>query len=361
MVYPPLLEIMKNLKNCIPQSKDMYDIVFDFSSSPVGGSLRRLHAYATFFSKSELKVKFLLHPKAFSVVKNITNLDFEIIYKNTLSKIFLYTKYLKKYEKFCKWYFSYGMPVAKNIGNKNWLHISNVLPFTNISITISFFHKLKILLQKYYFNKFSINVDIVSAESRFTLEQYQILCGDNIFILMPNGLNPIRKTGKNLINLPSKGVRYAIAVGTASYKRIDKTIMLYREIKHRDSLELIILIGQKSAAVKEDKEYSDIKLFSNLSDEEYFFLLKNAAIFISTSEIENSSCAVLEASLLVETCYLSDIPSHRELIEEGFIIENHSNEILKIKKSASIDALISQHDWDDTIKRMLKIMNFYFE
>ena len=173
----------------------MYDIIFDFSSSPIGGSLRRLLAFANFFSKSDLKVKFLIHPSAVQIVKEIDNLCYAIVYKTILDKIFFSTSYLHKYEKRSKWFFSYGIPIKNKIGDRNWLHISNVLPISQKKISIGFINKLKILLQRFYFKKYSINPDIVSGESTFTLNEYELLIGMAFLILMPNARSRLGPEG----------------------------------------------------------------------------------------------------------------------------------------------------------------------
>ena len=72
----------------------MYDIVFDFSSSPTGGALRRLEAYIHFFSKSELKVIFLINKKAISIFEKYKVIEFECVNKSIFEKLFGKNKYL---------------------------------------------------------------------------------------------------------------------------------------------------------------------------------------------------------------------------------------------------------------------------
>jgi glycosyltransferase involved in cell wall biosynthesis len=336
----------------------MYDIIFDFSSSPIGGSLRRLLAFTIFFTKSDLKVKFLIHPSAVQIVKDVDCQSYEIVHKTILDKIFFSTGYLKKYKKRTKWFFSYGIPIKNKIGIKNWLHISNVLPISQKKISTGLINKLKILLQRFYFKKYSINPDIVSGESTFTLNEYEMLVGKISSFLLPNGITPINIDNINCTMEFIHGKNYAVAVGTASYKRIDKTFQLFREIKDKNSLGMLIIVGHKNNVSKALQRRADIHIVSDLSDEEYFRLLKNARVFISTSEIENSSCAVLEAALYVKTCYLSIIPSHMEMMNEEFYIERYSDDVFKLEKRNEVDKLISYYSWNDTIRKMLNIMNF---
>ena len=46
-----------------------YDIVFDFSSSPSGGALRRIEAYSSFFSNSDFDTLVLVHEDILQRIK----------------------------------------------------------------------------------------------------------------------------------------------------------------------------------------------------------------------------------------------------------------------------------------------------
>ena len=52
-----------------------YDIVFDFSSSPSGGALLRIEAYASFFSKSSLETLFFVHQEIAQRIKRFQGIN----------------------------------------------------------------------------------------------------------------------------------------------------------------------------------------------------------------------------------------------------------------------------------------------
>jgi len=80
-------------------------------------------------------------------------------------------------------------------------------------------------------------------------------------------------------------------------------------------------------------------------------------VFISTSEIENSSNAVLEALALGETVVLSDIPSHRELIGNGAGQPLVADGLRYLQLDAGACTLdFSQYSWNKTISYMLSTM-----
>ena len=115
----------------------MYDIIFDFSSSPTGGSFRRIEAYAIFFSNVKIKTLFLLHPKTADRLNNKYKVHIKVVTKTFLEKFFSRNSYLNKYIGECRWLFSYGIPIFNPIGENNWFHISNILPFSNnIKLTL---------------------------------------------------------------------------------------------------------------------------------------------------------------------------------------------------------------------------------
>ena len=336
----------------------MYDIIFDFSSSPKGGSLRRLDAYALYFSNSYLKTKFLVHPNALFVMEKYINLNFSVIKKSYLDKILLNSKYLNLYRFRTKWFFSYGIPLKNEVGIGNWLHISNVLPFSNGDISLSLYSRIKILIQKYYFVKYSLIPTIISAESQFTIQQYQLFCHVKKFSILNNGINIINKNKirekKFLINN-----NYAIAIGDSSYKRIDNTYSLFKKIKRFESLDYLVIVGQDKNVRKKYKNYFDIIYISNITDDDLYNIMNYASIFISTSEIENSSCAVLEASMYVDCCYLSNIPSHVELIDTDFFnILEKNKDYLKIQKNYLNNQKDKYFLWNHSIEVMLANMNF---
>jgi hypothetical protein len=85
--------------------------------------------------------------------------------------------------------------------------------------------------------------------------------------------------------------------------------------------------------------------------------LRQSQVFISTSEIENSSNAVLEALALCGTVVVSDIPSHRELIGKCAWQPLVVDGLRYLHVDAGAHALDrSQYSWNKTISHMLSTM-----
>jgi glycosyltransferase involved in cell wall biosynthesis len=331
----------------------MYDIVFDFSSSPNGGALRRLEAYATFFKKSNLSTIFLIHKNASYILSKYSEINYECISKNSFQKFFGKNKYLNKYKSKTTWLFSYGIPIENPIGKHNWFHISNALPLANFKVNLQPKLRYRMMLLSMKIRSARHNCTMVSAESQFTLDLYRQIDPMARSVILKNSFPTYRDYMDNFLPLFPKLKKYCLTVGTATYKRIDLAHELYLNLKVKHNLEILVVIGDILSVSKIIQNDKTVFFFSHLSDIEYFNLLRNSDIYISTSEIENSSCAVLEALYYEKPCYLSDIPSHRELTL------NSREVILAGRKYIYIPndmPNINFKSWESTIESMLDIM-----
>jgi hypothetical protein len=78
----------------------------------------------------------------------------------------------------------------------------------------------------------------------------------------------------------------------------------------------MIIIGNKKYLSKDIINNPQISIIEYVpTDEKVYDLLFNSEYYISASEIENSSIAVLESFLLSKTSILSSIPSHLEMVK----------------------------------------------
>lgn len=330
----------------------MYDIIFDFSSSPIGGSFRRIEAYAFFFSNSNIKTLFLLHPQVAERLNNKYQIEIEIIKKNFLGKFFSRNLYLNKYEGKCRWLFSYGIPITNPVGKYNWFHISNILPFSNSKISLSSFVRLKSLMLYFYILRSKSYLDIVSAESYFSINLAKKIFNEKILIHLNNGFSK-----DSLITNQKVNKKYAICVGTAKYKRIDISFNLFLTIKEEYNIKELLILGSEKEIPSFIRNSNLVKVINKVEDNEYFSLLSNSSLFISTSEIENSSVAMMEALQFSKRLILSNIPSHSEIyIAEPDKLKINGKEYLIINNSNN-DVLIKYFsDWNDIISKMLKEM-----
>ena len=95
----------------------------------------------------------------------------------------------------------------------------------------------------------------------------------------------------------------------------------------------------------------------SISRKDLLNLLYNAEYYISTSQIENSSNAVLEGLLLSKNIILSNIPSHNEMLRnwktKTITLNNIEFHVLKDIDNNKIEAM----SWIEVFKKMFDIIN----
>ena len=330
----------------------MYDILFDFSSSPAGGGLRRLEAYAEYFSQSTLKIHFFIHTAASNRDRIQQLVPTTLVHKTSVSKVWLNKDYLKKNGMGSKWLFSYGIPTKRGFAEQNWLHISNVLPFFFFHVTVAPNIFLKLCLLRQQFKSNYLNNDIISAESDFSIKMYIDVTGwEGGALLLRNGLH------KRDIRLESKQP-YAVAIGTHSYKRIDLTYEVFQKLKEDLDLNKLLIVGDSKRIPLAIRKAVDVQVEDFLPEAVLLSSLKRASYFISTSEVENSSCAILEGLQYTQKAILSNIPSHLEMLRSNsgkhfqlqgkdYLIVNHND----VRDGAMVE-------WSNEIGGMLLRMGF---
>jgi len=330
----------------------MYDILFDFSSSPVGGGLRRLEAYAEYFSQSPLKIHFFIHSATSNRDRIQQLVPTTLVHKTGISQICLNKDYLKKIDIGAKWLFSYGIPIKRGYAEKNWLHISNVLPFffTHATVGPTIFLKMCLLRQQFKSNY--LNNDIISAESNFSIKMYIGVTGwKGDALVLRNGLhngNP---------GLDPKQP-YAIAIGTHSYKRIDRTYEVFQELKDDLGLNKLLIVGDSKRIPRAIRTAFDVEAKGFIPNTAIKSMLRSASYFISTSEVENSSNAVLEGLQHTKKAILSNIPSHQEMLKSDSDkqFQYQGKDYLIVNQNDVSDDAIAE--WSSEISKMLGRMGF---
>jgi glycosyltransferase involved in cell wall biosynthesis len=330
----------------------MYDILFDFSSSPIGGGLRRLEAYAEYFSRSSLKTHFFVHDQALNRTTIQRLVPTTLVHKTSVSKLLLKNSYFREFNVGAKWLYSYGIPTKRGIADRNWLHISNVLPFFLFHATIepSLLFKMLILRKQYQVN--CRNNDIISAESNFSVQRYAKVTGwDGKSIVLKNGVHEVN-------SLPEPKQPFAVAVGTLSYKRIDRTYQLFQGLKKSLGLKKLLIVGDSTRVPEVIRTAVDVEVRGFLSETEMQSSLRQASYFISTSEVENSSCAVLEGLQFTQKAILSNIPSHMEMLIKDLTLPppyQGINYLIVDQADINDDAIVK---WSAEIEKMLVQMGF---
>jgi glycosyltransferase involved in cell wall biosynthesis len=328
-----------------------YDIIFDFSASPVGGGLKRLLAYADYFAASGGSVLFLVHPQIeeYMAAKAV---KYEVVRRRPLARLWFDPRFVSRYGGRARWFFSYGIPIYGKVGDHNWLHVSNTLPFGLLGLTLDIKTFVRQFLLRERFVAYADNCLVVSGASEFTLDVYRKTTGwRRQFVLLRNGLEDFGSAGSSM-RLPQ-----AMAVGTSRYKRLDRTCVIVERMQATRPLEKLLIVGALESIPPAVRRKPYVACLGPLPHKQVLQHMRQSQVFISTSEIENSSNAVLEALALSGTVVVSDIPSHRELIGSGVGQPLVVDGLPYLQVDAGACALdLSQYSWNKTISHMLSTM-----
>ena len=294
--------------------------LFNFSASWTGGGLVRALETIKWFNNNEGAV-FILNTKLRNKVTNYSKNRYYFIKTNRIKRVINENYYLPDILDEVGTpdiYFSFGIPINEKIGKINWFHLSNALNLITHNINLSLLKKIKMKFLKKKIKKSLKIIDIATAESEFSLELLKKVNKnkvDNlIFEVLPNGyniekLNEVFNKDRNNIN------DYAISIGTYSYKRLDLVIKIFYKLRETNvHLNKIIIIGNSKYIQQNIIMDPRVEIIEFLDNDLIYNLLYNSEFYISASEIENSSIAVLESLLLSKNSILSKIPSHMELI-----------------------------------------------
>ncbi len=331
-----------------------YDIILDFSASPVGGGLKRLLAYADYFAGSGERVLFLVHPQTEEHIAGKT-VKYEVVRRNPLARLWFDPRFVSRYGGRSRWFFSYGIPIYGKVGDYNWLHVSNSLPFGLLSLTLDIRGFVSNFLLRERFVVCADNCSVVSGESEFTLDIYRKTTGwRRELVLLRNGMEAFE------IDNGSTRLPQAIAVGTSRYKRLDRTCAVLERMQATRRLEKLLIVGNLESIPLSVRRKPYVECLGILPREQVLQHMRQSQVFISTSEIENSSNAVLEALALCGTVVVSDIPSHRELIGNGVgqpLVVDGLHYLQVDAGACTLD--LYQYSWNKTISHMLSTMSAY--
>jgi glycosyltransferase involved in cell wall biosynthesis len=342
-------------------SKLNYEWWFNFAASPVGGGLKRLLETARWFDQRGGGL-FFVNSKLRDLPNWQKHRQNQYVFTNpsTFQKLAIIAPYLQQaIERYGipETYFAYGQPLRQRVGQRNWLHISNALTLDR-AVNLDLSTRLKNAILGHQIIHSAKYVDIYSGESEFTINLLRahksILTKD--IVLAPNGVDNTLIGAQT--TLASREKKHAITVGTYSYKALEATLQLFLDLKkHDSSLVKLHVVGPTNLLPKAVKNHEDVVCHEHKNHSQLIELLASTKVYISSSQIENSSNAALEGLMLCDSIYLSDIPSHRELLSKTGGYSNYKNALpggqqyLCTARPLSTDGIF--HTWDEVLAQMV--------
>jgi glycosyltransferase involved in cell wall biosynthesis len=336
--------------------------LFNFSSSWVGGGLIRTIETVRWFDKN-MGAYFILNDRIKDKVSKYNNNKYFFVSDDKMKRLFSDGYYIPKIITEIgrpDVYFSYGIPVFNDIAKINWFHISNALTLKTDKISLSLKTRIQMLILKRRIIKSIKYTQIATGESEFSINllkqeanKRNFKCHYNV---LPNGFD-IKSIKETVIRKREAFKKYAVTIGTYKYKKIKVAIELFHQIKEANNLEKFIIVGSANNIPRSVISDKLVEIVPSISRKDLLNLLYNAEYYISASQIENSSNAVLEALLLSKNIILSDIPSHNEMLRnfktKKIILNNLKFNALENINNNKIDAI----SWIEVSKKLFDIIN----
>lgn len=290
--------------------------LFNFSSSYSGGGLVILKSYLELFEKhggasfilndklkAELDGKYRNNKIYFVKIQKI---------KRLLDDEYYLKPIIKTNQKF-DLYFAYGMPVYSKIAKVNWFHVSNLIPVSPEHGQLRGLSMLQMLLLGRRIKKNAVNLDVLSADSQDGVDQTLRFLSKKIpkTTVLRNGVS-----GEFIDKKSDNKDSSAITVGTQKYKDLVRLYNIFKILRDKGEVNELKVIGGLEDIPEELKQDSSVKLFGLVPHSKVIDELSKSKVYISTSRIENSSIASLEGLYLCKESFLSEIGSHKELIDD---------------------------------------------
>jgi len=302
-----------NKKNTKPYK----NYLFNFSSSSSGGGLKRLTAYIEWFDKRG-GAHFIVNESLRDKFEIFSRNKYHYVDINSFLKFINSQKYVDSVIREigeCHFYYSYNIPLKKNLANINWFHLSNVLPFTRMSMfNIPYRRKIELLWLGILTKLGLKHSDFISAESNFSLKLLSLKSNKKTQV-SPNGSDqeiiaihsiPLKSTNKNI----------AVIVGTYHHKNLQDSYKIYKRLRASNSGLKLVICGDIDTIPLNIRNDPFVEPRGIMDHNKVVDILSNSMFYINTSKVENSWNAASEGVFLAKDSYVSKIPPHDELFKD---------------------------------------------
>lgn len=288
--------------------------LFNFAVSYSGGGHKRLYEYAKLFNEKG-GAWFVVHPNCQYLASEFPNNHYFVVHQTKWQRLFsdcAYLKVIKQEVGQPDLYYSYGIPIYTRFGKINWFHLSNVLPLALQNIPITLFDRLKLGYLGRRIRKYFCNAEVISAESKFSLEVIGREHGDKLFLSVNGGDDELAQIADS--TTPVKA-NFATVVGTYEYKALDHVLIVFEMLKKTNPALKLRIIGNDAMLSATLRHREDVSILGLLKRSAVIDCLRESKYYISMTYIENSYNAASEGIFLADESYISDIGPHQELLD----------------------------------------------
>jgi glycosyltransferase involved in cell wall biosynthesis len=294
--------------------KSGYRYLFNFAVSYSGGGHKRLYEYAKWFNDKG-GAWFVVHSNCEYLISEFPKNRYFIARQTKWERFFNDCAYLDAIKQEIgqpDLYYSYGIPIYARFGKVNWFHLSNVLPLAlqNVPITLFDWLKLAYLGRRIKLN-FS-NAEVISAESKYSLEVIGAEHDDKLFLSVNGGDDELAHI---VSNSGQAKANFVTVVGTYKYKAVNHALLVFEMLKKANPQLKLRVIGSEAALPDTLRHREDVLVMGLLKRSEVIDCLRESKYYISMTYIENSYNAASEGIFLADESYISDIGPHQELLD----------------------------------------------
>lgn len=327
------------------------EFVFNFVIASSGGSYNRLYAFSQWFNEHG-GATFIINSRCSNLLDVFINNHYIVLDKAVSQprSLFHNTPLV---------YYSYGLPIQQQIGQINWFHLNNILPFCLDEISIPIAQYLKLSFQRYKIQHYNKKANILSAESNFSLKLMD--CGINQQrILSVNGCDQ----EMNLLASPEKEKKnQAIIIGTAAYKCLNDSFDVFQFIQKQNKEELkCVIIGDEKLIPKSISQSPNVVMMGCLPHQAVLQQLCQSKYYIATNRFDNSYTAAIEGATTTSAAFIADIEPFQEGLRgcqfnKVFIPQCQRTMLYVERKNMSLHHL---KRWSDVVEDMIHIVNGTF-
>jgi glycosyltransferase involved in cell wall biosynthesis len=328
--------------------------LFNFAVSYSGGGHKRLYEYAKWFN-SKGGAWFVVHPNCEYLASEFPNNKYFIPRQSRWQRFFSDCAYLEAIKREVgepDVYYSYGIPIYARVGKINWFHLSNVLPLALRNIPITLFVRLKLAYLGQRIKKNFSNAEVISAESKYSLDVIGREYCDKLFLSVNGGDDELAYI---VCNTSPKRANFATVVGTYKYKALDHALLVFEMLKQTNPQLKLRVIGSKETLPAKLCRREDVLVTGLLKQSEVIDCLRDSKYYISMTYIENSYNAASEGIFLADESYISNIGPHQELLDgmkfEEIKLSGLDRVILHVKRDEISGRNLKS--WDDVVSEMI--------
>jgi hypothetical protein len=329
-------------------------VLFNFSASPVGGGLKRLCEYARWFHERG-GAWFLVHPACERLKKEFGRNEYFVLRQSRMLRVlgaFRSVRNLARGLGDLRCYYSYGIPIYERVAPLNWFHVSNVLPLAWSRIPMSMADRLKFALLGRQITRHLHHADIISAESRASLDLIDPSFRDRLFLSVNGSDDELRHLESGG---PLEPEALAVAVGTYRHKALEDAFAVFDALRARDEALELRIFGAERWIPRALHGLPGVVLMGERPRGEVIDTLRRARYYLSTTRIENSYNAASEGIFFAEQSYLSDIGPHRELLEgmpyDVIAVAGVTRPLLHVERHNLSGSML--RSWNDVVSEMI--------